>query len=129
MPSTATVWQFKTMEDSGCSIMGRVVLPATAAYITQAAFGTITVSYRRIDGTGPVTTTSLTVSSVVYDTLQTTARLWTKDSIGFNFKWDAAATIFTQGNGRYAVTFLFTPSSGAAFKVPCEVNVQKDMAA
>ncbi len=127
MPSTATVYQLKTMEDSGCSIMARVRLPS-AAYITQSAISTVTVSYRRTDVTGAITTTSLTVSAVVFDTLQT-GNFWTKDPTGYNFKWDASASIFTAGNGKYAVTFLFTPASGAAFKVPCEVTVQKDLAA
>lgn len=126
MPATPTVWQVRAMEDSGYSLMARVRLPS-AAYITQAAVSSITRTIKTLHKPGSPTTSSLTVASVVYDTLQT-GNFWTKDTTGYNFKDDLAATVAVDKNGRYAVTYLFTPASGAAFKVPFIVSVENDPA-
>lgn len=131
MPNAAKVWNVIVNEDSGGSICARVRLPS-AAYITQAAFGTISVRYRKLSQTGSTTSTSLTVSSVVFDTLQTDT-FWkgidgvAVDTLGYNFRWDFAATVFPDP-GEYGVTFVFTPSAGAAFLVNVKVTVPARLA-
>lgn len=120
----AGVWQFRVMEDSGCAIMGRVRNP-NGQYITQSTLTSVAVTYRSIIPSGNSTTSSLTVADCVFNSLQTDAR-WTKDSLGYNFRWDVPATIFTRGGGQYGVTFLFTPLTGAPYKVTCRLDVQGD---
>ena len=105
-----TIW-----EDGGASLMARV-LGHNAAAITQASVSSIT--YKVFDlssGTPPdqVTSGTLTVSSVVFDTYQTDAR-WTKDSTGYNFRWDAPASAFPSWSV-YQIEIKFTPSSGETF--------------
>lgn len=125
MPSYPVVYQMAVPEDSGCSIMARVRMP-DASYITQATTSSITVTYKVKSTQGATsTTTSLTVSAVVFDTLQT-GNFWTKDPTGYNFKWTVPADVFTMGGKDYAVTFVVTPTSGAAFKFWCTVRAEKD---
>lgn len=110
-------------EDSGISLMARVYGHAATA-ITQATISTITYTVTEhatqedaengANGTAIIASTSLTVSSVVFDTLQTDAR-WTKDSTGYNFRYDSAAADRTDGGVWHRYEVKFTPSSGAVF--------------
>lgn len=105
-PTHGTIW-----EDAGAMLMARVTGNDGAA-ITQASLSTIT--YKVFDLKTEVSTGSLTISSVVFDTLQTDAR-WTVDSTGYNFRWDAPASLFTTSGHQYRVEIRFTPASGAIF--------------
>ena len=110
-------------EDSGVSLMARVYGHA-ATVITQATISSITYTVTEHDtqenaedganGTSIITSTSLTVSAVVFDTLQTDAR-WTKDSTGYNFRYDSVAADRTNGGVWHRYEVKFTPSSGAVF--------------
>lgn len=126
MPAVPVIHQLRAMEDSGCSIMARVRLPS-AAYITQAATTSVSRTVKPLHKPGAASSSSLTVSNVVFDTLQT-GNFWTKDTTGYNFRDDISASVFVDKNGKYAVTYLFTPASGAAFKVSCIVGVENDPA-
>jgi hypothetical protein len=131
MANAATQWNVQVSEDSGGSIAARVRNP-NAAYITQATITSISARYRRLDKSATTTTASLTVASVVFDTLQTDT-FWKDiggvliDTIGYNFRWDFAATVFPDP-GIYGVTFVFTPSSGAAYNVNVKVTVPPRLA-
>lgn len=59
-----------------------------------------------------ITTGSLTISSVVFDTLQTDAR-WDVDSTGYNFGWQAPASLFPDGGTVYRVKVTLTLTGGA----------------
>lgn len=114
-PIRGSVW-----EDSGCSLMARV-LGVDGANITQASISSITYAVHNADtGAEVVASTSLTVASVVFDTLQTDSR-WHVDSTGYNFRMDAPAASFPTGNTRYHVEVKFTPATGAVFHVVFEV--------
>lgn len=109
------------LEDCGISLMDRVYGNAGTA-ITQA---TITaISYKVYSHTSKdkavdaedgtlIASGSLTVASVVFDTLQTDAR-WTKDSTGYNFRYDSPATDRPAG-GWHRYEIVFDPSSGENF--------------
>lgn len=109
----AMVW-----EDSGAAFMARVV-GNTAANMTQASITGATVKVYDSAGTSQLSD-SMTISSVVFDTLQTDAR-WTVDSTGYNFLYAIADTVFTTGNESYTVEFMFDPVSGEDFPVVYEV--------
>lgn len=112
-------------EDAPIALMDRVKSIA-GAYVTQASLSTITY---RVDeyasqedaeqcesGTEILDDTSLTISAVIYDTLQTAAP-WdsTADSLGYNFRLDLAGTRRPNGNKWHRIEVLITPSSGGAY--------------
>lgn len=132
MSNAAITWNVQVNEDSGGSIAARV-RNAAGAYITQAGISSIQARYRRLDKTGNTSTSSLTVASVVFDALQTD-NFWKDikgraiDTLGYNFRWDFSASIFTEPEAEYGVTFVFTPASGAAFNVDVKVTTKPRMA-
>lgn len=98
--------------------LARVVGNAGTA-ITQATISTIVCKVFLESGSTPdtaVVTPTVTVSSAVFDTLQTDSR-WTKDGTGYNFRFTVPGTSLTVDGGRYRVEYLFTPTSGDAFTV------------
>ena len=120
MPTQAQVWKCEAFEDAGLALMARVYGNSAVA-ITQASLSGIT--YTVIDKTTlavVVASTALTVSSVVFDTLQTDAR-WVKDSTGYNFRHDLAAAALPDGDSTYRVEYTFTPTIAAVFKLVFEV--------
>ena len=107
MPKPATVHRATVWEDSGLSIMDRVYGP-TAALITQAALTSITATLF-LAGV-QVQQSTLTIATVVFDTLQTDAR-WTLDATGYNFRHDIAAAWFAVP-GKYRMEYKFDPVTG-----------------
>jgi hypothetical protein len=115
----------QAFEDGGVTLMDRVYGNAGTA-LTQATTTSIVLAVYQCntedDAENAVGTVlsgvggSLTVSAVVYDSLQTAAP-WTKDTTGYNFRYNAAATHLPVGGKWYRFEFLVTPTSGAAFWV------------
>ena len=115
--------QFSVIEDSSVSLMFRV-LGADAANITQASLSSITYAVYDLDATTPtssVTTGTLTISDVVFDALQTDAR-WTVDDLGYNFRDDIAATVFSVGGHTYQVEHKFTATGGEIWHLVSRVQ-------
>jgi hypothetical protein len=128
MPAAPRIHYGTAFEDMGAHLMDRVYGNAGTA-ITQASIGSI--SYRVYEhdskikaetaGDGALvagTASSLVVSSVVFDTLQTDAP-WdtTADAQGYNFRYDSPAADRPTGGKWYRHEIVFTPASGAAFAV------------
>jgi len=86
-----------------------------AELITQSAMSSISYSVWDVSGSTPtsaiVSASSLTVSAVVYDTLQN-GQEWDLDEIGYNFKYTVAGSNFNAPRHMYQVEFIFNPSSG-----------------
>jgi len=80
------------------------------AYILVA--NTSTIAYKVYNAAGTLTDSgSLTVASVVFDTLGTDSG-WEQDSTGYNFKADLGVTGFAvPGNHRVEITFTFSSPS------------------
>ena len=97
-------------EDSGPILMARVVGAAGTA-ITQATCSTITYVVVDIATGTTVSNGSLTIASVVFDTLQTDS-IWTKDTTGYNFKTVLTAAMVPTGGATYRVEVKITPTSG-----------------
>jgi len=102
-------------EDGAFSVMARVDLDGAVASFLQASLTSITWKvYDVTDLSTAFATGSATISTDVFDTLQTDGR-WstvTGDTTGYNFKYEFAATVFTTP-GRYRLEFLVIPSAGA----------------
>lgn len=104
-------------EDSPAQFMRRVTGNA-GTNITQTTLSTLTVKVYDLgdpDATF-VYSATLTIASVIFDTLQTDSR-WTEDATGYNFLADLPGTAFPTGGTTYQVEFLFTPASGNAWIV------------
>lgn len=115
-------------EDGDATVLGRI----TARNGTGAATGvdgegnwlkiadvsTITCKVfdlRSATPSTPITTPTVTVATAVLDTPVTTNVLWTKDSTGYNFLHDLAASNFPTGEHWYRVEYKVTLSGGAVF--------------
>lgn len=121
---SSLIQQATAFEDGGIVLMARV-LGWSGTAINQASVTSIALKVfeyatereaiantngTEITGVGG----SLTVSDVVYDALQTAAP-WTKDSTGYNVRYDAPATCLPNGGKWYRFEFKVTPASGAAY--------------
>jgi hypothetical protein len=117
----------------GTAAMLARVLGMTAQPIVQADLSSIAYSIFALDDTDatartPVTGHSavvLTVSNVIFNTLQTDA-VWTTDTIGYNFLHVIDITThpaFTLAQQRYLVEYKLTPTSGQPILVRFLINV------
>jgi hypothetical protein len=112
-------------EDAPIVLMDRVKNIA-GAYITQASVSSIsyrcdayssqTDAEKCSNGTEVTDDTSLTISSVVYDTLQTAAP-WdsTADATGYNFRFTLPAASRPVGDKWHRVEVIITPATGDAY--------------
>lgn len=109
------IHSFECFKGESPALMARVLGNAGTA-ITQASLTAINLYvYRTSDLTTDLASgASLTIASVVYDTLQTADPRWTEDSTGYNFLY-LLPTTYTGVACRLRVEIKFTPSSGAAF--------------
>lgn len=112
-----------SFEDSGISLMARVVGTASTN-IAQAEFTNITYGVISTKSGSSATIafgSSLTIASVVFDTLQTDAR-WTRDATGYNFRVDLPSSAIPDGKRTYRAEVKFTPSSGEPFHIPWSIE-------
>lgn len=119
-------------EECGATFLARIKGNA-ATNITQASLTGITCKVYERDGDGtsddPYTyelaaTVTVTVSDVVFDTLQTGGH-WTKDSTGYNFKHAMPGSSFPDGDTYYQVEYVFDPASGEDFALVFLVYAQE----
>lgn len=133
--------------NAGVALMARI-RGNSFSLITQAAVTGITYSVYDIQAllndpddstltaTQVVSSTSMTVSSVIYDSLQQTDGLWTKDgpgnlgsdgSWGYNFKFVVPASSFTvaRSGNKHQVDVVFDPVTGENFRIPFQVATVK----
>ncbi len=111
------------LEDSAFVLLSRFEIDGANA--TQADVSSITWSAFDVTDQDTVHASgTLSVSSVVFDTLQTDGR-WTEDSTGYNFLHELPATTFTTSGNRYRIEHKVTTSGGGSFYLtPFEVNVK-----
>lgn len=119
-------------EDGDCTVLGRVTarngsgaatgIDGEGNFVQQADVSSILFKIFDLDSDDPTTATngsgageSLTVSSIILDTVVTTNVIWTKDETGYNFLHDIAASYFPHPNREYEVEYKFTLSGGAIF--------------
>lgn len=125
--------------NSGVTLMARV-RGNGGGLITRASLSTITYTVRDLtNATTIASAQSLTVASVVFDSLQQADPRWSRDSAaypggdsthGFNFLATIPASHFDDvtvdsstydvTSHRYRVDVKFTPTSGEAFIIPFE---------
>lgn len=116
----AAVWQ-----DSDAVLLARV-RSIDGTYIQQANFSSIVATvYDQNNSMAVVATVTLTISSVVFDTLQAyDGVLWRADRTGYNFKVRmAGVTVFPEARD-YAVVILFTLTDGTTFPLKYELSAE-----
>lgn len=103
-------------EDSDLWLLGRVALQGVTTDLISD-IETITWAAYDVEGDGTAFTSgSLTVATVVSNTLLTGA-MWTTDSIGYNFTHAIPNTVFTAGGKRYRFEHKFTWSAGTTVSI------------
>lgn len=107
-------------EDSTFSLMARFEVNGSIG--VQADCSSITIkAWEATDFGATVLGATLTVSDVVYDTLQTDGR-WDTDNTGYNFRYDVADTVCTVAGSRYRFEAVITTSGGKLPPLVWEVN-------
>jgi len=106
----------------GHSRMARITGNA-ATNIVQADITSISYTTHDLEtGEKTVSAGTLTVATVVFDALQTDAR-WTKDTTGYNFRYDIPGSELPDGDRSYDFEIVFNPASGEDFAVVLTVDV------
>lgn len=97
-------------------LMARIV-GVNGNNLTQAV--TLSVAYRIFtkDRSTPEVTGTLTVSAVIFDTLQTDDWDTNKDSSGYNFRWDVPGSLVPVENKDYFALLTFTGTEAAGSHV------------
>lgn len=112
----ASVFAADIYEDGTPVLLARVTGVANAA-ITQATCSSIAYTITDTTSLTVVDSGSLTISAVVYDQLQTDA-VWSRDALGYNFKWTPSAANFAAPGVTYATEVAFTMGTGEKIQVP-----------
>lgn len=117
---SSKIHKLTVFEDTGFSLMARIQ-GTDAKDVQQADVSSIAYSVYDLSSTGsPTDTGSLTVATVIYDTLQTDSR-WDIDTTGYNFKWDVPASHVADGAKNYRFEIAFTPAIGEVYHAIYEV--------
>lgn len=111
----------EAFEDGGATLLARVQ-GWNAADIVQSDISSIQYAVTdRTSGAAVISPTALTVSDVVFNTLQTDAR-WSVDAEGYNFRHTIPATALPTGDHVFRVEYKFTPASGEVFFLVFDVT-------
>lgn len=126
MPAINTrtvVYQDSHWEDADLVLMARIK-GADAQNILQATISSISLKvFDLADGEQVGATLALTVSSVIFDALQTDSR-WTEDATGYNFRYTLDGDYFPVGDRDYRIEVVFTPTTGSPFPLVYEISAQ-----
>jgi len=122
------MFQVAWTEDSDVTVLGRITsrtgsgaatgVAGEGNFLQQADVTSITWKVFDLQSATPdtaITSGTSTVSTVVLDTVVTTSVLWTKDTTGYNFAQDMAASNFPIGDRTYRLEFVVTLTGGAVF--------------
>lgn len=124
---TITDWiAITAWEGTSVKVMARVY-DVDNALITQAALST--VKYRVVTSAEVevIALTALTISSVVFDTLQTASddASWVKDETGFNFKFTLPITAIPTGGTIYHAFFEFTDTASRVSGIGVKITARE----
>ena len=112
----STAFQLK-----GHTRMARVTGNA-ATNIVQADITSISYTVHDTKTGEETVSSTLSKTTVVFDTLQTDAR-WTEDSKGYNFRYDIPGSELPNGDRTYDFEIVFNPGSGEDFAIVLTVDV------
>ncbi len=104
-------------EDSGVFLFARGK-SSGGSYFAQSDFLSITLSIydESAPGTLIVPAVTLTISDVIFNSLQTGDSRWTKDSTGYNFRLPVLAIWLPKGGRKYRFEVKFTPTVASGYQ-------------
>jgi hypothetical protein len=88
--------------------------------VTKAALSSITFTVKDTADLSQTGTGTLTVNTVISDTLSTVG--WEEDVVGWNFSASLAPSYFPEADKLYVVEYTITPASGYAQTVSTYVR-------
>jgi hypothetical protein len=111
-PTRATIY-----EDTAITCMARI-MGDDAAPIVTADVTSITLKTFLNYGTTATTTTVIeSFTNIIFDTLQGSVAVpdarWTKDTTGYNFRYQIPESVFDTGDSTYRCEFLFDLTDGS----------------
>ena len=109
---SSQVTQADIWEDGDVTEMAHV--QANGVDVTQAVVSTIARKVYNVSTDTLISSTTLTVPSAVFDSLQTDGR-WTLDSDGYNFRDRVPAVNFPEPKQTYRVEYQFTGSAAEKY--------------
>lgn len=117
----ATTRKFSVYLGSDFTNLQRIEIDRSGerSYVLQSDISTI--SRKVYHGSTLINTASVTVSTAVYDTLQT-GTIWTRDTTGYNFK-NAVAQSIINAVGTWYVSYTFVLTGGTQFLLWVEIDV------
>jgi hypothetical protein len=83
--------------------------------INQSGLSSVSVKVFNARTSVETYSATLTISSVVFNSLQTNDDAWTQDDAGYNFKHAIPGSAFPDGSAEYRVEYKFTPTVGDAW--------------
>lgn len=115
-------------QQSGTILMARLISNA-GIYASQAAISSIACEvYDTANPNTVVLSPTVVVASTIYDTLQTNL-LWTKDALGYNFKYELPSAGLPRGGKTYRVEFRVTPVGGQQYHIVFEIQTERLLSA
>jgi len=115
--------KFDIFEDSPATILARVVALDDGDPIQQADLTSITCAiFDTLDTETVLSTPTLVVANVIFDTLQTSNSRWTEDTTGYNFDFTIPASSFPSGDRIYRAEFKFTDTGSSVTWVIAEIH-------
>lgn len=118
MSTAPTTFQVVWREDGSATLLGRLTarngtgsatgVSGEGNWIKQADISAITCKSFDMTNDPDTATTQTITSSAIIDTPVTATTLWTVDSTGYNFLWDAPASIFATGGHTYQIEVKVT---------------------
>lgn len=106
-PTLATIY-----EDTAITCMARIMGDDAARIVTADVTSITLKTFLNYGTTATSTTTITTFTNIIFDTLQTDAR-WTKDTTGYNFRYQIPSSVFDTGDSTYRCEFLFDLTDGS----------------
>jgi hypothetical protein len=131
MPQASDV--LGTAFKNGSAILMARIVDSAGAYIQQSGLSAVAYSIYELDPCRPDNavvvaghdSVSLSVSSVVYNSLQT-GGLWTIDAVGYNFRHQINVSqdeAFPKAGAHYQVRYELTPTAGQKSIVRFQLRV------
>lgn len=115
----AYVHEFQVFEDGSARLMARVV-GLDSQRLVQSDFGSIAwQSWATLKPATEVGSGTLEPADVIFNSLQTES--WTKDSTGYNFRWDMPSGTFPDPK-RYQLAIKFTLNDSPPTVLPLVVE-------
>lgn len=118
MSTSPTTFPVAWREDGTATLLGRITarngtgaatgVAGEGNWIKQADVSTITCKSIDVTNDPTAATTQTITSSAIIDTPVTSTALWTVDSTGYNFLWDAPSSIFATGGHKYRIEVSVT---------------------